>query len=29
VCNDLTHPGRQGYLVQTSGKRITAIEPVG
>jgi hypothetical protein len=29
ACNDLTHPGRQGYLVKTSGKRITAIQPTG
>jgi hypothetical protein len=27
LCDDLTHPARQGYLVKTSGKRITAIQP--
>jgi hypothetical protein len=29
ACTDLTHPERQGYLVKTSGKRITAIQPTG
>jgi hypothetical protein len=29
VCNDVTHPGRRGYLVKTSGARITAIEQTG
>ena len=29
VCDDVTHPARQSYLVKTSGKRITAIQPTG
>jgi hypothetical protein len=27
VCDDVTHPAAQAYLVKTSGSRITAIQP--
>jgi hypothetical protein len=29
ICLDLSRPSRQGYLVETSGKRITEIQPTG
>jgi hypothetical protein len=29
VCVDVSNRNRQGYLVKTSGKRITAIQPTG
>jgi hypothetical protein len=29
VCDDVTRPAAQGYLVKTSNSRITAIQPVG
>jgi hypothetical protein len=29
VCDNVTHPARQGYLVKTEGSRIIAIRPTG
>ena len=29
ICEDVTHPLRNGYFVKTSGKRITDIQSAG